>query len=625
MNTTPAPSALPTSSKVILKPSRTSTPVPPGLSLPQDFPPLAAPSTQPPAPPRLQRKATANTAIKPIVPNIASTAAKTIAATKEPHSIQQAITKTKPADLSNDSIELGGKKGKEDKEEARDTGPALQANTAPESSNVGRDITSSTSTKITGKQRPGKLDIAAAKDVSKNDIDSVGLPSDLKKAMSEVSGALSFLQPTTPASASSVLRQSLPRTLRLSRNENQPASPGNLPSVATSKQASRRPSMTSIHRPGSAAEERVSDNASFTSTSMSRANSPPPTKVGSAPVRAITKSQQRKDRQARARLAEGAAKVEEPAATIEEIQAPIVGRKKKAKKEKLHGTAESTPTITRPGSPVSKEEAMDETSGIPAAPATPVKDNRKGNAKAPTEIKEPDTPSSPATPATGDQQRDALTAASIFAHLQRAGDLSAPVADLFKSVPGINHRVESLKPISANNSDIDVPDDQMRQLEHGEAIRIEQGPNDYVVILPDRQTLPGLTADQASHYLDLRKRVLADGGIPPQQAIPASPAINAALAIASAKRVSKSKRLTNPFASPTATAGAGGPAAANMQKYAAAGTGTVDEGKQNKTPVKTVTEAEQAMGLSRRETEALEKKLNTLLKKNRRLLLGSSH
>ena len=531
----------------------------------------------------------------------------------------------KPADLSNDSIGLGGKKGKEDKQEARDTGPALQANTAPESSNVDREITSSTSAKIRGKQRPGKLDIAAAKDALKNDIDSAGLPSDFKKAMSEVSGALPFSQPTTPASASSILRQSLPRTLRPSRNVAQPASPSKFSSPATSKQASRRPSMTSIHRPGSAAEERLSDNASFTSTSMSRANSPPPTKVGSAPVRAITKSQQRKDRQARARLAEGAAKVEEPAATIEEVQAPIVGRKKKAKKEKHHGTAESTPTITRPGSPMPKEEAMDETSGIPAAPATPVKDNRKSNAKAPTELKEPDTPSSPATPATGDQQRDALTAASIFVHLQRAGDISTSVADLFKSVPGINHRVESLKPVSANNSDWDVSDDQMRQLDHGEAVRIQQGPNDYVVVLPDRQTLPGLTADQASRYLDLRKRVLADGGSYPQQASPASPAINAALAIASAKRVTKSKRLTNPFASPAATAGAGGPAAANMQKYAAAGTGTVDEVNQKKTPVKTVMEAEQAMGLTRRETEALEKKLNTLLKKNRRLLLGSAH
>ena len=609
-----------------MKPSRTSTHVPPGLSLPQDFPPLAAPSTQPPGPPgppRLQRKAATNAAIKPVVPNILSPSAKATAAPKESRLEDQVTTEMKPADSSNQSTWQVGTKGKADKKETRDRIPVSQANTAPESSDLERDVASSTQSKTTDKkQRPGKLDIAAAKDASKKDIESVSASNEVRKATSEASGASAFSQPPTPASASFALRQSLPRTLRLSRNDTQPASPSNLPSGATSKQASRRPSMTSMHRPGSAAEERISDNASFTSTSMSRANSPPPNKVGSAPVRAITKSQQRKDRQARARLAEGIAKAEEPATKIEEVQAPIMGRKKKAKKEKAQGTAESTPTATRPSSPMPREEGMEEKPEVQTAPAT-VKENKKGNAKAPIEVKEPDTPSSPATPAIGDQQRAAFTVASIFAHLQRAGDISASAAELFKGVAGINHRVDGLEPIFASKNDSMVSDDQMRQLEHGEAIRIEEGPNDYVVILPDRQALHGLTVEQASRYLDLRKQALANGDVPSHQAlkglIPAPPAINAALAISSAKRVSKSKRLINQFAPPTTGPGVGG----NMQKYAA--TGAVDEANMNNTPVNTVSEAEQALGLSRRDTEALEKKLNAILKKNRRLLFGNAH
>ena len=359
---------------------------------------------------------------------------------------------------------------------------------------------------------------------------------------------------------------------------------------------------------------------------MSRANSPPPSKVGSAPVRTITKSQQRKERQARARLAEGVIKSEEPVTKAEEVQAPIVGRKKKAKREKTQGTAESTPTATRPASPLFREDVREDNPELIAAPVTPVRDSKKSATKAPIEIKEPDTPSSPATPTTGDMQKAALTAASIFAHLQKAGDISASAAELFRILPGLSHRVESLEPIYSDTDGSSVSDDQIRLLEHGEAIRVERGPNDYAVMLPDRQALHGFTADQASRYLHLRKQALANGDVPSHQALKgltsAHQPLNTALAVSTAKRASKSKKLVNQFAPPAALT-SGGAMPPSMQKYV--GAGVSDEASLDKSAIKTVAEAETAMGISRKDTEVLEKKLIAILKKNRRLLFGNAH
>jgi len=591
------------------------TSVPPGLSLPQDFPPLAAPSAPPPIPPPVQRKVTIKN-IKAVVPVVPASSVRLAALSKDLHIGEQAATGAKATIpiaplVYQDNPKNGSSKdgALEDHQESRPAAPS-------ESSKLDKDVTPTANPKAADKkQRPGKIDIAAAKDAS--DADST----DIRSTVGEATSALGLSQPSTPATAASqpsFSRLKQPRTIRVCREDMLPASPGVLPSAATSRQASRRPSLTSADRPDTPASEKISDNASFTTGSRSRANSPPPSKVGSAPLRQVTKSQQKKERQARAKLAESVAKVEEVPAKVEEVQAPILGRKKKTKKEKAQGTAESTPTVTRPTSPVPKEEALEARVVSGPAPVTPVKESKKNGPKA---APEPDTPSSPATPAGTDQQKIAQTAAAIFASLLKAGEITASAADLFKPVHGINHRFEAIEPTFAATDD-SMSDDQARLLEHGEPIHINNGPNNQVIVLPDRRALRGLTAEQAARYLDLRKQALFNGDVPSLQAldglIPPPPPVDAVLAISNPKGATKNKKLGNPFTAPT-----GGPEP--VLSNAAVLDGTTIEGMVHRQASMSVAEAEQALLLSRKETEILEKKLNVVLKKNRRLLFGNAH
>ena len=200
-------------------------------------------------------------------------------------------------------------------------------------------------------QHLAKLDIDAAKDTSGNESGGPGSPTQLSRPATPVKPLRPTVtvpsQPATPAtvasqaSASSASRQAQPRTIRVVQAQKMepPPRPSVISTAApiatatTSKQVSRQPSLASIHQPGTPQNEITSDNASLTSASVSRPGSPPPSKVGSAPVRQTTKNQQKKERQARAKMVEERVKSEEVITdpTSEgPIQAPIVGRKKKA-------------------------------------------------------------------------------------------------------------------------------------------------------------------------------------------------------------------------------------------------------------------------------------------------------
>ena len=477
------------------------------------------------------------------------------------------------------------------------------------------------------KQRPGKLDITAAKVGFKNSAENEQFASETAKASSKAKAANTMSessQPPTPgtavsqASVTSVVRQNQPRTIRIPpAPKAEPSSPGHEPPT---KSASRRPSFNSAQQPGTPVSERMSDNMSFTSTTMSRANSPPPPKIGTAPVRQVTKNQQKKERQARAKQAEGSSKVPEPAMKFEEVQAPIIGRKKKAKKEATQGTADSTPTATRPTSPVSKEDAVEEkaTSG----PVTPAKEPKKGASKVVADSKETDTPSSPATPANNEQQKASLTQASVVASLLKSGEIPTTAADLFKNTaPGLNHRFET---IESDLFDIEPPSaDQIRLLDQGEAIHLEKSANNNVVILPDRRQIPGFTAAQASRYIELRKKALSDGGRSSTQAFEglfvASRPTNVQALNPAGQRDPKMKKLNNKFETPAARSD---PIIRRRYGFCAE---LSEESVLLKKPTMTVSEAEQHLAAQRKDTEALEKKLGGLLKRNRRLVFGNAH
>lgn len=336
-------------------------------------------------------------------------------------------------------------------------------------------------------------------------------------------------------------------------------------------------------------------------------------------MRQFTKSQQKKERQARAKQAEEASKVEElPAKVVEPMQAPIIGRKKKAKKEKTQGTADSTPTNTRPTSPVPKHEELAENK---SEPVTPVKESKKAASKIAAEIKEPDTPSSPPTPASNDQQRSTISIASIYSSLLKSGELSPTVSELFKSFTGLNHRFDGLELDLTVTDDSMVSDSQMHSLDQGEAITIQRSPTNHVVVLPDRSALRGLTAAQAARYLELRKQAWANGDVPSNQAlaglVAVLPQVSLPVARFASRTSSEDQKLPNHFATPT-------PRSAHMHKFSVM-EGRGDEDFPKRSQNLSIEEAEQNLAAARKETEMLEKKLNALMKKNRRLLFGNSH
>ena len=243
------------------------------------------------------------------------------------------------------------------------------------------------------KQPPGKLDIGAAvAGDSKTTAPSSAKVKDVPQTPASTTlkaESPSVASPATPAF------KTAPKTLRVvaatkpdvttAKDAGSAAStPGPTPTAvvpAAIRQPSRQPSVASINinPPGTPSSEQVSisDNISITSTSQSRANSPPPNKVGSAPVKK-TKGQLKKERQERAKaIEEEKAVVEEatpPATVVEDTtQEAIISRKKKTKKEKepkpvkvkpppppvpapavvasSSSKKEATPTVSRPVTP----------------------------------------------------------------------------------------------------------------------------------------------------------------------------------------------------------------------------------------------------------------------------------
>lgn len=502
-----------------------------------------------------------------------------------------------------------------------------------------------------GKRHPGKINLEATKAASDAKIrpldtshTTTQTPEDVP-ASTTTTSAVS--QPETPvtavsqASGANVGKQGQARTNRVLPTS-KPETPQKAAKTGASKDPitgasanfpSRRGSLSSIQFPGTPASERISDNVSMTSTSMSRANSPPPSKVGTAPVRQLTKNQQKKDRQAKAKQAEQAARVDElPTKPVveEPVQAPIIGRKKKQKKTASRETGDSTPAVTRPTSPQPHEEETPENEA--SAPPTRVNGGKKEEVKAAPES-EAETPISPARQSTTEQpQKNTLNAAALFAALQRSGEVAALAADIFKPVISLNHRFD-IDPQSLDRPEVSLStltDEQNQQLDAGEPLCIDQGNNKHVLILPDRRILRDLSPEQAKRYIELRKQAVATsdslyhaghGPAPPKQ--PRLPASSTSTSFLLNPFLSESDQSPSAFSTNTShlpqafgSVESGNPtvyldeAAANFTTRSAGGIGVED--------------AEQAWIMSRRETEGLEKRLNKLLVRNRRMVFGGA-
>lgn len=212
-------------------------------------------------------------------------------------------------------------------------------------------------------------------------------------------------RPNTPLTTTSRLSDSsAPRQPRILRVVETPKLETTLPATTSPlvttnvgvKAQGRKQSLSSNSRPDTPGDF-GSEGDFDPSTSVSRANSPPASsRIGSAPVRAITKSQAKKERRQKAKEAE-AKKAEEAGPAEEPVQAPIIGRKRKTKKTPS-STAE--PVDVAPSSQAEAASPMKlqpEPPKQPEAKPEPV-ENVKAEQPATPEIKPTVTEEQPSKP-----------------------------------------------------------------------------------------------------------------------------------------------------------------------------------------------------------------------------------
>ncbi|GAB0143646.1 hypothetical protein EsHS_00004154 [Epichloe bromicola] len=168
----------------------------------------------------------------------------------------------------------------------------------------------------------------------------------------EISSSFPALPALTTGSPSPAPRNAL-RTLRVMstpKTTEAPAFPSPVQNVANK-------AFSISHGPDTPLSEMVSDTASIISASVSasRAGSPPPSRVGCAAVRNTTKSQQRKQR--KDALKQETKIIAEALKADSEEHAPVIGRKKKQKKEKPAACQSKTSDPAAPDLAIAQPEA----------------------------------------------------------------------------------------------------------------------------------------------------------------------------------------------------------------------------------------------------------------------------
>lgn len=520
------------------------------------------------------------------------------------------------------------------------------------------------------RQQPRKLDIPAATDAFNKSQTVQSSVSKVNEMSAKNIHSAPAAMPSGPhlestitqtASASSTRQQ--PRTIRVlptPKTEVPPPVPVSAvpPTAAspapTSKLLSRQPSLASINRPATPASELISDNASVTSTSVSRANSPPPTKVGTAPMRQVSKSQQKKERQARAKMEESkkTEEIVEKAVPDKPEQAPIIGRKKKTKKPAaINATASSTPAPSRPSSPAANESEDGAHELTKAASLTPAKDPKKDikkDAVKAQDKKASETTTAPAPSTANDWSKvTSSSAGAIMAGLIASGEIDPNKTSIFKNLPGINQRFDT---IPADFVDLDrkisFSDADRYELSQGRPVHLVPTTDrtaSRMMITPGGAFLRGLTPEEEEHYLETEKRVAASSGLGkynprapgtdggfrtsytfPELSGPHGKAVTDPTSLEGLDIISASHHnllLAPNYLHPN-----------NMSQGNKTGGGfEVDDfgGGQypfgraqppsDSKPNMSIEEIEAAMLVARKESEVMEKKMNALVKKNRKL------
>ncbi|KAG7106216.1 hypothetical protein HYQ45_018469 [Verticillium longisporum] len=349
------------------------------------------------------------------------------------------------------------------------------------------------------------------------------------------SAAFPALPPPSAASVSSPSVKAAPKTLRVV-NTPKAEVPPTLPMSGTLNAAAR--ALSGVHRPDTPGSHDISDTASVVSTSISvsRTSSPPPSRIGSAPVRTNTKSQQRKARKEANKVAAivEAAKPAEP-----EEHAPILGRKKKVKKKKpAKITERKASAATAALATTAAESKTEETDNTPVAPkrsesdkqdqkakagntANASQDKGKGKEKAvapsPKNTPKPVSPE-PAAPAA-EESKDAgenpkTTPEYVFNELVSSGmSFAADMLQLLKPVNDQSNRGGDRAAAAAADTNNPPPSTKSIVTEKDHAKLLSGKPvrkvidGHRVLITPNGDCLRHLTEQEEQNYLFYQKRV----------------------------------------------------------------------------------------------------------------------
>ncbi|KFY47110.1 hypothetical protein V495_02089 [Pseudogymnoascus sp. VKM F-4514 (FW-929)] len=583
------------------------------------------------------------------------------------------------------------------------------------------------------KSTPGILNISVPAQSSTKD----AVDKEPTANTSAQSSAFPPLPPSTPATSSGPAVPKGPKSIRVVPTKTEsPVISAAQPLSAISNYSgtisgSRQPSVSSnsrFERPGTPASEIISDNASLTSASLSRPSSPPPTRVGSAPVRTTTKSQQKKQRREAMKGKEKAevetAAVETPEA--EEI-APIMGRKKKQKKAKVNSKAGSpTPVPSRPPTPkqLEKTEPVKETKAnngqesskkqkVPEVETTPkpvVEPKVEVNSNADeVTYQEPPAPTVETIDETSD--RPVPTPSAVLQDLLSHGEVPQPDKLAVLRPPiGYNQRAGFQGDLQDLDHKLVITEEDRAALLSGRPVhKVVQGSH-RIMLTPNGDCVRNLTLAEEERYLELQSRIFQESG--PAAFVPARhnasngftliggravpngppaffPPLDGSLTIPPLDPVSKIQRdealsYINQYVLPSLSTNSQLERALNAnaldtdilrpndtQSWPNWGTGNGQGGNNTPTqenrsgqegpyggnrhdgilasglesmtahfavgressrgqPLGNVTllslsDSETAMQSAKKETEKLEKSLNQLLKKNRRLLLGAGH
>ncbi|UNI18091.1 RING-type E3 ubiquitin transferase [Purpureocillium takamizusanense] len=538
------------------------------------------------------------------------------------------------------------------------------------------------------------------------------------------------------AQSATLAQQAAPKAIRVMpvNKADIPSQPSPVPSVAAKTAAG-------FQRPDTPGSEMVSDTASMVSASVdaSRAGSPPPARVGTAAVRASTKSSQRKERK-KAMKEETKIIVEAPKSEPEE-HAPILGRKKKQKKDKpskaptAHTQEEtSLPTIVKdeePSSIAAKQNAGSNKTPV-EVDAKAKSQGQKKSAKAKTKEKEPqpeppaETPQQPA-PAAVEPQPEVQPPEQDRPNLNPFQAFQAVRALVWRTAVG---GLQMLRPVGegrgaggpprqdhggsngpANKSGYckdcackcgEVNENDLATLRAGKPVRKKfHTDGSRMMITPNGDCIRSLTPEEEDAFLELQAAIAETADNPGVFVAPRHQPGSGAFSLIKGRAVPNGRPNIFPttsqpqshdpigkmqredalsyinqyvlprlnlgasnmgfpkgaspgrdsaaaslnslapyFYGPDAAAGVGiysAPEGARAMQDFTGGAGVVAHGEDGPKvpggggsgfggmPLMSVEDAEMALAAARKETEKLEKGLNAVIKRNRRLLLGSGN